>query len=61
MPFHKPNVVSCKVVTIGTHILINGANLPPSILEHLSDLEEALTRFGDQYPIVFGNQNAGIG
>ena len=36
--FHRPNVVSCKIVTGGKHTLLINMCLPPSTLEHLPDL-----------------------
>ena len=59
--FHGPNVVNCEVVTVNKWNPLLGAYLPPSTLEHLPDLEEVLTRFWDQYPIVLGELNADIG
>ena len=40
--YHRPNVVNCKIVTGLTRTPLVGAYLPPSTLDHLSDLEEAL-------------------
>ena len=59
--FHGPNIVICEVVTDRKCTLIIGAYLPPSTLEHLPDLEKALTRFQDQYPIVVGDLNSDLG
>ena len=42
MHYHGTNVVSCKIVTGLTRTLIVGAYLPPSTLEQLPELEEAL-------------------
>ena len=61
MLFHKKNVVSCKVVTNGKWNPIIGAYLLSYNLEHLLDLEEALTRLRDQYPIVLGDLSTDIG
>ena len=58
--FCAPNVVICEVFTNRKRTLIIGAYLPPSTLKNLLDLEEALTRFRDQYPIVLGDLNANI-
>ena len=41
--------------------LIIGEYLPPSYLDHLPDLEEALNRFPSKYPVVLGDQNKYIG
>ena len=56
-------MVSCKVITVtnGKWSLIISAYLPPSILYHLLDLEEALTCFCDQNSIVLGYLSANIG
>ena len=48
--FHGTKVVSIEVVTDKRTPLI-GRYLPPSTLFHLTDLEEAFTRFCDQDPI----------
>ena len=64
MRFHGMNVVSCKVVTSRKRTLLIGAYPPPpypSTLEHFPDLDEALTRFCYQYPIVLGDINANTG
>ena len=53
--YHGPNVVSCEIVTRLTWTPLAGAYLPPSTLEHLPDLEEALQRF--RGPIVLGDLN----
>ena len=58
--FHGPNVVRCKVVT-GKHApLIGSYPPPPSTLEHLTELVEALTHFWDQETIVLWDLNANI-
>ena len=57
--FHRTNVVICVVVT-GKRTLLIGAYLPPSNLDHLPELEEALKRFLDKYPIVLGDLNDDI-
>ena len=61
MHFHGPNVVSCKVVASVKRTLLIGAYLPPYTLEHLTDLEEDLTRFRYQYSIAVGDLNADSG
>ena len=58
--FHGPNVVICKNVFDGKRTLLAGAYLPLSTLEHLPDLEGALTRFRDQEPILLGELNVEI-
>ena len=58
--FHVPNVVICKDVSDGKRTLLASAYLPLSTLEHLPDLEEALTCFQYQYPIVLGGFNDDI-
>ena len=57
MRFHGTNVVSCKVVTDEKRIPIIGAYLPPSTPKHLPELEEALTLFQYQDPIVIGTSD----
>ena len=54
-------MVSCKIVSGSKHTPIIGAYFLPSTLEHSTDLEEALTRFRYQDPIVLGYLNANIG
>ena len=51
-------MVSCKLVTRLIRTPLVGAYLPPSTLEHLPDLEEALKRFKD--PIVLGGLNVDL-
>ena len=50
-----------EVVTGRKRTPLIGTYLPPSTLEHLPDLEEAMTRFWDQYPIVLGYLNSNTG
>ena len=46
MRFHGKNVVGCKVISGGNRTPLVGAYPPPpSTLEHLPDMEEALDRF----------------
>ena len=52
--FYGPNFVICEVVTNVKYTPIICEYLPPSILEHLPELEESLTRFRYQDPIVLG-------
>ena len=59
--FHKKNVVSCEIVSGDKRTSLIGAYLLLSTLERLPDLEEALTRFRDQYLMVSGDLNAKIG
>ena len=59
--FHRLNMVIYEFFTDGKRTLIIGAYLLPSILEHLPDLEEALTHFRYQYTIVLGDLNSAIG
>ena len=61
MLFHGLNVVSCNVASDSKQTPLIGAYLTTSTMEHLPDLEEALTRFQDQYPIMLGDLNASIG
>ena len=60
--FHSMGTVSCEVVSGSKRNLIFGAYPPPpSTLYHLPNMEEALTHFWDQDPIVLGDLNAKIG
>ena len=63
MLFHGPIMVSYKVVTVTNRKWspIISAYLPHSTIEHLLDLEEALSRFQDHIPIVLGDLSADIG
>ena len=58
--FHGPNVVSCVVVSGSKRMPMIGVYLPPSTLDHLPDLEEAINRFPQQDPIIMGDLNADI-
>ena len=58
--FHRPNVVSCEVITDRKRTPIFGKDLPPSTLQNLQYLEEALPHFRDKYPIVKGDLSADI-
>ena len=58
MCYHKPNVVSCQLVTGLTWTPIVASYLPPSTLDHLPDLEESLKRFKD--PIFLGYLNVDL-
>ena len=50
--YHGPDMVSCDIVTGLTRTPVVSAYLPPSTLEHLTDLEEDLKQFRD--PIFLG-------
>ena len=54
MRFYGTKVVICEVIINRQRTPIIGAHLPPSTLEHLTDLEDTLTRFRYQGPIVLG-------
>ena len=56
--YHRRNVVSREIFPKITWTLLVGVYLPPSTLEHLTDLEEALQRFND--PIVLGDLNVDL-
>ena len=56
--YHRPNVVSCEIVTGLTRTPLVGVCLPPLTLEHLTYLEEALQRFRD--PIFLGDLNVNL-
>ena len=53
--YHRPNLVSCDILTRITRTPLVGAYLPLSNMEHLPDLEEAMQPFRD--PIVLGYLN----
>ena len=61
MRFHGPNVVICEIVAGVKRTQLISAYLPLSTLWHLPDLEEALTRFQEQDPIVLEKLNANTG
>ena len=54
-------MVVCEIVTGGIQMLVIGAYLPPSMLDRLPDLEEALNSFPDRDPILIVDLNADIG
>ena len=56
--YHRTNVVSCELVTGIIRTPLVDAYLPPSTLEYLPDLEEALKSF--KYPIVLGYLNVDL-
>ena len=60
MRFHGPNVVICEVVTGRKRSPLISIYLPPSTLDHLPNLEEALTCFRYQDSIVLGDLNTKI-
>ena len=51
----------CEVISGNQLTPIIGEYLPPSTLDHLPDLEEALNRFLGRYPVVLGDLNADFG
>ena len=53
--FHGPNVVSCEIVTGPTQTPLVGAYFPPSTLEHLPYIKEALQRLKGWVPIILGD------
>ena len=53
-------MVNYEVVTGRKRALLISTYPPPSTLEHLTDLEEALTQLQEQGPIVLGDLNANI-
>ena len=63
MRFHRPNVASCKVVTVTNRKKTPtiGTYLPPSTMDHLPDLEEDLTRFWYHDLIVLWDLRSNIG
>lgn len=58
--FHGPNVLSTIYVTGKKRIPIIGAYLPPTTLDHLTDLDMALDRFPDADPMILGDLNVNI-
>ena len=56
--YHRPNMVSCELVTRITRNPLVRTYLPLSAIENLPDLEEALKRFKD--PIVLGDLNVDL-
>ena len=58
--FHRPNVVSCEIVTGPTQTPLVGAYLPPLTLEHLPEVKEELQRFKGRYIIVLGYLNVDL-
>ena len=61
VPDNTVHLSHSKVVTDRKGTLVISAYLPPSTLEHLPELEEALIRFRYQDPIVLGDLSANIG
>ena len=61
MSFHRPNAVSCEVVTGSKLTPFIGTYLTPSTLDHLLDLEESLSHLRDYYSIVLRELNYKIG
>lgn len=57
--FYGASLVILEVVS-GERTPLVGVYLPPSTLGHLPGLEEALTRFWDQEPVVLGDVNVDI-
>ena len=55
--FHGPNMVSCEIVSGWHHTLLVGMYLPPSTLNRLLVLEEALNRFPGRNSIAIGYFN----
>ena len=60
MCFRRTNVVSCEVDFCVKRTPLVGAYLPPSTLENIPDLEEALPHFRYLDPIVLGDLNVNI-
>ena len=53
--------MSCEFIDVDKGMPLIRAYLPPSTLDHLPNLEEALNRFPDRDPVVLGELNADIG
>ena len=60
MRFHGTSVVSCILVAGNQLMPLIGAYLPPSTLDLLPDLEEALNLLPGREPIILGYINVGI-
>ena len=58
--FHRPNVVSCKLISGDQQTVLIGSCLSPSTLDHMPDLEEALKFFLFRDPVVLRDLNADI-
>ena len=58
MHYRGPNMVNCEIITGLTRTPLVGVYLPPSTLEHLPDLEEAIQRF--RCPIFLGGLNVDL-
>ena len=58
--FHGPKVVSCEIVTGIQQTTLIRAYLTPANMDHLQDLNEALTCLLGKYTIVMGNLNADV-
>ena len=58
---HRLNVMSCEITSGNQKTPLIGAYLPPSTLDHLSDLEEVLNCFQIREPFILGDLNADIG
>ena len=59
--FHRPNMVSCEIISEFHRIPLIRAFLPLSTLDHLPYIKEVLNFFLGRYPIVIGHLNANIG
>jgi exonuclease III len=55
--WHGPNIISCLLVTGNKSTPLIGAYLPPSHLDNLPHLMEALNRYPHQKPILMGDLN----
>ena len=58
---HRLNVVSCEIFAVSKRTLLIGIYLPNSTLEHLPELEEAMTRLQYQDQNMVGYLIADIG
>ena len=58
--FHGPNVGICKVIIVTSRTLVIGEYLPLTMLDHLSDIEEALEGFRGQDLIFMGDLNVDL-
>ena len=58
--FHGPNVVSCEVFRGTSRTPIIGSYLPPTMLDHLPNVEDTLEGFCGQYLILMRYLNVDL-
>jgi hypothetical protein len=57
---HGPNVISCYIQSGDQHTPLIGVYLPPSHLNNLPYLIDALDRFPNESPILMGDLNVNL-